>query len=222
MFPMEGSTMNKIFFRKRWLVIGISLFLILGASPPVQASEITDELKTVIDEVIDVVLDPKYKDDQKTRRDKMKGLIFPKFNFLEMGKRSLGAKNWKARSPEEKKTFVDIFGKLLESSYANKLESFSDEKIKYVDEIVKGKFAMVKTQVVRKNDSVSIDYKMIKTGDQWLIFDIVIEGVSAIKNYRSQFAKVIHDDSFDTLMEKLNAKIIKLQNGQNSEDENHI
>lgn len=185
--------------------------MILGAGKTVQASGITEGLKATIDQVIGVVTDPQYKDDRPTRRAKMKDLIFPKFNFVEMGKRSLGKKRWKERTPEERKAFVDLFGKLLENSYANKLESFSDEKIVYVDEIVKGRYAMVKTEVVRTNDTVSVDYKLIKSPEEWRVYDLVVEGVSLVKNYRSQFGKIIHNDSFDALMEKLNAKIKELE-----------
>jgi phospholipid transport system substrate-binding protein len=213
---MEGSTMKKIFFRNRLSVIGFSLVLILGAGKTVQASGITEGLKATIDQVINVVTDPQYKDDRATRRAKMKGIIFPKFNFLEMGKRSLGKKRWRERTPEERKAFVDVFGKLLENSYANKLENYSDEKINYIDEIVKGKYAMVKTEVVRKNDSINVDYKLIEGSNEWLVYDITVEGVSLIKNYRSQFGKIIHNDSFDALMDKLNAKVKKLE-----EDEDH-
>ncbi len=216
--------MYKLKLRNRWLVIGVSFALILGAGKAVQASAITDGLKTTIDQVISVVTDPQYQDDRQTRRAKMKGIIFPKFNFLEMGKRSLGSKRWKERSPEERKVFIDVFGKLLENSYANKLESYHDEKINYVDEIVKGKYAMVKTEVIRKNGTVNVDYKLIRGGGEWRVYDIVVEGVSMIKNYRSQFARIIHKDSFDTLMEKLNAKVDKLENGQdsNKDDEDKI
>jgi phospholipid transport system substrate-binding protein len=210
---MEGSTMKKIFFRNRWWIIGFSLMLILGAGKTVQASGITEGLKATIDQVIGVVTDPQYKNDRPTRRAKMKNIIFPKFNFLEMGKRSLGTKNWKEISPEERKAFVDLFGKLLENSYANKLESYSDEKINYVDEIIKGRYAMVKTEVVRKNDAVNVDYKLIDSPSEWLVYDIVIEGVSLIKNYRSQFGKIIHNDSFDVLMDKLDAKVKTLEAG---------
>ncbi len=210
--------MKKTLFRSPWLTLGISFVLILGAGKTVQASGITDGLKSTIDQVINVVTDPQYKNDRPTRRAKMKSIIFPKFNFLEMGKRSLGSKRWKERSPDERKAFVDVFGKLLENSYANKLENYRDEKINYVDEIVKGRFAMVKTEVMRKNGTVNIDYKLIKSGGDWRIYDIVIEGVSMIKNYRSQFAKIIYRDSFDTLMDKLNSKVNKLEN---SEDGNH-
>lgn len=216
--------MYQIIPRNPWLVIGISFALILSAGKAVQASSITDGLKATIDQVISVVTDPQYQDDRQTRRAKMKGIIFPKFNFLEMGKRSLGSKRWKERSPEERKIFIDVFGKLLENSYANKLESYHDEKINYVDEIVKGKYAMVKTEVIRKNGTVNVDYKLIRGGGEWRVYDIVVEGVSLIKNYRSQFARIIHQDSFDTLMEKLNAKVDKLEDGQdgNQDDEDKI
>jgi len=217
---MEGSTMKKIFFRYRWWVIGFSLALILGAGKTVQASGITEGLKATIDQVIGVVTDPQYKNDRPTRRTKMKNIIFPKFNFVEMGKRSLGGKHWQDISPEERKAFVDLFGKLLENSYANKLESYSDEKINYVDEIIKGKYAMVKTEVVRKNDSINVDYKLIESPGEWLVYDIVVEGVSLIQNYRSQFGKIIHNDSFNTLMEKLDAKVKTLEAGENVNAEN--
>jgi len=197
----------------------MSLFLILGVGKTVQASGITKGLKATIDQVIGVVTDPQLKNDRPTRRAKMKDLIFPKFNFLEMGKRSLGNKHWKAISPEERKAFIELFGKLLENSYANKLESYSDEKINYIDEIVKGRYAMVKTEVVRKNGTVNVDYKLIESPNEWRVYDIVVEGVSLIKNYRSQFGKIIHNDSFNTLMEKLNTKVKKLEVGEEAEDE---
>lgn len=216
---MEGLNMKKIFFRNRWWVIGISLFLILGAGKKVQASGITEGLKTTIDQVIGVVTDPQLKNDRPTRRARMKDLIFPKFNFLEMGKRSLGNKHWKKIKPEERKAFIDLFGKLLENSYANKLENYSDEKINYVDEIVKGRYAMVKTEVVRKNGTVNVDYKLIESPNEWRVYDIVVEGVSLIKNYRSQFGKIIHNDSFNALMEKLNTKVKKLEVGEETEEE---
>jgi len=192
------------------------MFLILGAGKTVQASGITEGLRATIDQVIGVVTNPQYKNDRSTRRAKMKSIIFPKFNFVEMGKRSLGKKRWKERTSAERKAFVDVFGKLLENSYANKLESYSDEKINYIDEIVKGRYAMVKTEVVRKNGTVNVDYKLIESPSDWRVYDIVVEGVSLIKNYRSQFGKIIHNDSFNTLMEKLNAKVKKLEAGESN------
>jgi phospholipid transport system substrate-binding protein len=208
---MEGLTMKNIFFRNRWWVIGFSLMVILGAGKTVQASGITEGLKATIDQVISVVTDPQYENDRTARRAKMKDIIFPRFNFVEMGKRSLGKKRWRERTPEERRAFVDLFGRLLENSYANKLESYSDEKINYVDEIIKGKYAMVKTEVVRKNDTVNVDYKLIKGSSGWRVYDLVVEGVSLVKNYRSQFGRIIHNDSFEALMDKLSTKVKSLE-----------
>ena len=78
---------------------------------------------------------------------------------------------------------------------------------------------MVKTEVVRKNGTVNVDYKLIESPNEWRVYDIVVEGVSLIKNYRSQFGKIIHNDSFNTLMEKLNTKVKKLEVGEEAEDE---
>ena len=185
--------------------------LVPVAQPSAEASAITDGLKSVVDQVIGVVADPQFKDDKKARRAKIRKIINPKFNYVEMGKRSL-AKNWRKLSPEEKKEFVGLFGQLLENSYASKIESYRDEKITYVDEIVKGKYAMVKTEVVRKNDSIGVDYKLLKLGDEWKVYDFIIEGVSMIRNYRSQFSKIIHKESFAKLMEQMSEKVQTLEN----------
>ena len=136
--------------------------------------------------------------------------------MLRWGKRSL-AKNWKKLSSEEKKEFVDLFAKLLENSYASKIESYRDEKINYVDEVVRGKYAMVKTEVVRKNENIGVDYKLLKQGDEWKVYDFIIEGVSMVRNYRSQFSKIIHRESFAKLMEQMSEKIQKLEDKINQE-----
>ena len=86
-----------------------------------------------------------------------------------------------------------------------------DEKIIYVGEIIKGKYAMVKTEVVRKNDSIGIDYKLLKTKNVWKVYDFIIEGVSMVRNYRSQFSKVIRKDSFAKLMEQMAEKVKTLE-----------
>ena len=129
-----------------------------------EATAITEDLKYVVDQVLLVVADPQFKEDKKARRAKIREIIGPKFNYLEMGKRSL-ARNWKKLSAEEKKEFVALFSTLLENSYASKIESYKEDQINYVSEVVKGKYAMVKTEVIRKNDKFGVDYKLLKKGD---------------------------------------------------------
>lgn len=206
-------------FRFSLGAFALAFALLLANASWALASAVTDGLKSTIDQVINVVTDPKYKGDSEARRAKLRSIINPRFDYIEMGKRSL-ARNWRDLSPQERKDFIDLFGQLLENSYANKIESYRDEKINYVDEIIKGKYAMVKTEIVRKNDVIGVDYKLINTGNEWLVYDFIVEGVSMIRNYRSQFNKIIHKDSFQVLMDKLSKKVGELEAGAaNDKDE---
>ena len=102
---------------------------------------------------------------------------------------------------------MELFGKLLENSYASKIESYNDEGIDYVDETIKGKYALVKTKIKRVDGTIDVDYKLIQENGSWRVFDFVIEGVSMIKNYRSQFNRIIKKESFEALKKKMTAKI---------------
>ena len=146
-------------------------------------------------------------------------MIGLRFNYKQMVMRSL-AKNYKDRSDKERKEFTSLFKKLLENSYASKIENYKDEKINYVDEKVKGKYAMVRTQIVRKDGVVDVDYKMLKDGGQWLVYDFVIEGVSLIRNYKSQFSKIISTESYSALVSKLSKKVDELEAKSNAGSDN--
>ena len=139
----------------------------------------------------------------------MRKVIDGKFNYTEMGRRSL-AKNWNGLSVEDRKEFIGLFSRLLENSYASKIESYRDEKIIYRDEIVKGNYAMVKTRIERADDKIDVDYKLKKSDGEWLIYDFVIEKVSMIRNYRSQFSKIIKRESYKALIDKLTTKLAEL------------
>ncbi|MBT6600775.1 MAG: ABC transporter substrate-binding protein [Nitrospina sp.] len=175
-------------------------------------SEITGKLKSTIDKVISIVKDENFKKDQKGRREALRKAIDERFDYRQMVIRSL-AKNWNSRSDQERQEFISLFKSLLENSYASKLEAYRDEKINYVGEVVKGEYALVKTEVVRQSSTVGVDYKLIQTDGDWQVYDFVIEGVSMIRNYRSQFTKIIRNDSYEILVEKLTAKIAELEQG---------
>lgn len=175
-------------------------------------SEITGKLKSTIDKVISIVKDENFKKDQKGRREALRKAIDERFDYRQMVIRSL-AKNWNSRSDQERQEFISLFKSLLENSYASKLEAYRDEKINYVGEEIKGEYALVKTEVVRQSSTVGVDYKLIQTDGDWQVYDFVIEGVSMIRNYRSQFTKIIRNDSYEILVEKLTAKIAELEQG---------
>jgi phospholipid transport system substrate-binding protein len=204
--------------RKRFCIhmVVISLMINLTVvSVCFACSEITNKLKNTINKVISTVNDEALKNDLPARRAILRKTINAQFNYRQMVMRSL-AKNWDVRSAEEQQLFIALFKSLLESSYANKLESFSDEKIIYLDEVVKGEYALVKTEVVRKATTVGVDYKLIRENGVWQVYDFVIEGVSMVRNYRAQFTKIIHKHSYEILVQKLTDKINTLEKGSSA------
>ncbi len=190
-------------------VIALMVSLVL-ASPCFADSGITGELKGTIDKVIKIVKDENLKNDKKSRRAALRKTIDERFNYRQMVMRSL-AKNWDSRSDQERQHFISLFKALLENSYARKIVSYSDEKINYLGETIKGKYALVKTQVVRPSSTIVVDYKLLQENGVWRVYDFVIEGVSMIRNYRSQFTKIIRKDSYKVLVQKLTDKINELE-----------
>ena len=187
------------------LVIHLSMVSVCFAG-----SEITSQLKGTIEKVIKIVKDDALKKDKQARRAALRKIIDERFNYRQMVMRSL-AKNWDALSDQERQEFTALFKSLLENSYANKLESYRDEQINYLGEVVKGEYALVKTEVVRKSTTIGVDYKLIQENGNWQIYDFVIEGVSMIRNYRSQFTKIIRRDSYEVLVQKLTDKINEIE-----------
>ena len=182
-------------------------------------TEITSELKKTIDQVITIVSDPEMKKNPSLRREKLRDTIGVRFNYRQMVMRSL-AKNYRERSDKEREEFTALFKKLLENSYASKIENYQDETIKYVKEQVKGKYALVNTEIVRKDGTINVDYKLINEDGKWTVYDFVIEEVSLIRNYRSQFSKIIKTESYGALVSKLSKKIKELESNQNKDSEN--
>ena len=187
-------------------VASITFFMTIALIEPINASGVTEGLKATINGVISIAKDEKYKNDKKARRAAIRRIIDLKFSYRQMSIRSL-AKNWNQRTAKEQKEFVILFGKLLENSYASKIEAYSNEVITYVDEVIKGKYALVKTKIIRVDGTIEVDYKLIRENGDWRIFDFVIEGVSMVKNYRSQFSRIIKKESFEALKKKMASKI---------------
>ena len=204
---------------KIYFTVAVVILLFFLELPITQASEITECVKETIDSVIDIVSREEFKNDAKKpqRRQLIREVVSKKFSYYEMSRRSL-AKHWKKRTPKEKKEFMSLFGKLLENSYANKIESYTDEKIIYVKELVKGNVALVKTIIQKNDDAIPVDYKLIKADNDWKIYDFIVEGVSMIRNYRTQFKKIIHKSSYEELVSKLKKKVDNISNNNVESD----
>lgn len=175
------------------------------------ANGVTDEVKKTVDEVVRIVSDKEMKKNDQKRRQALKKSISKIFDYSEMAKRSLG-KHWNPRSAAERKQFAELFASLLENSYASKIESYNNEKIVYLRETIDSDHAEVKSKVVTaKRDEFTLDYRMINQNGKWMVYDVVIEGVSLVSNYRTQFNKIITTDGYPVLVKKLQTKTDELK-----------
>jgi len=172
---------------------------------------VTDEVKKTVDEVVRIVSDKEMKKNDQKRRQMLKRSISVIFDYNEMAKRSMG-KHWNQRSAAEKKQFSDLFASLLENSYASKIESYNNEKIVYLKETIDSDHAELKSKVVTaKRDEFTLDYRLINQNGKWMVYDVVIEGVSLVSNYRTQFNKIIMADGYPALVKKLQTKTDELK-----------
>jgi phospholipid transport system substrate-binding protein len=172
---------------------------------------VTEEVKKTVDEVVRIVSDKEMKKNDQKRRQALKKTISRIFDYSEMAKRSLG-KHWNPRSAAERKQFTELFASLLENSYAGKIESYNNERIVYLKETIDSDHAEVKSKVVTtKRDEFTLDYRMINQDGKWMVYDVVIEGVSLVSNYRTQFNKIIAADGYPVLVKKLQTKTDELK-----------
>jgi phospholipid transport system substrate-binding protein len=186
-------------------VLALALALSIGTA---RAGVPTDQIKGTVDKALSVLKDPRLKPAARTkeRRDQLRQILFARFDFTEMAKRALGP-NWRRRSPQEQDEFVRLFADVLERTYAEIIESYSDEKILYLNERIDGAFADVGSKIVTsKGDEYSISYKAHLVADEWKIYDVVAENISLVNNYRSQFHRVIAKSSYEELVRRLRDK----------------
>jgi phospholipid transport system substrate-binding protein len=168
----------------------------------------TDQIKTTVDKALTVLRDPTLKPAAKVndRRDQLKQILFARFDFTEMAKRALGS-HWRRRTPQEQEEFVRLFTEVLEHAYADIIESYTDEKIVYVNERVDGPYADVGSKIsTAKGEEYSINYKAHLVSNEWKVYDVVAENVSLVNNYRSQFNRVISHSSYEDLISRLKNK----------------
>ena len=186
---------------------GVVLAGVLAAWPAAHAAAgaPTDQLKGAIDRVIKTIEDPALKVDGD-RRIAVRKIANEIFDFNEIARRSL-ARHWQTLSDRQREEFTALFSDLLERSYMSKIELYGGEKIVYASERTDGDGATVATRIIAKNGTeVPIDYRLLRRGDRWLVYDVNIEGVSLVSNYRTQFNKIIQTGSYNDLVQKLRTK----------------
>ena len=191
------------------LVVAVAFAGVVVAVAPARAGAPLEQLRLQVDRVLKLLDDPELKKESKAkdRRVAVRKIANEIFDFSETAKRSLG-RHWLARTPAERDEFVQVFTDLLERSYISRVELYGGEKIQYVsDTIEEGEQAKVQTKLVTKGGGeIPIEYRMHKKADRWLVYDVIIEGVSLVSNYRTQFNKIIQTSSFQELVKKMKSK----------------
>ncbi|PYM28212.1 MAG: organic solvent tolerance ABC transporter substrate-binding protein [Candidatus Rokuibacteriota bacterium] len=195
--------------RHAGLVVAVAFAGVVVAVAPARAGAPLEQLRLQVDRVLKLLDDPELKKESKAkdRRVAVRKIANEIFDFSETAKRSLG-RHWLARTPAERDEFVQVFTDLLERSYISRVELYGGEKIQYVsDTIEEGEQAKVQTKLVTKGGGeIPIEYRMHKKADRWLVYDVIIEGVSLVSNYRTQFNKIIQTSSFQELVKKMKSK----------------
>ena len=188
----------------------IGMIVILSLFVPVfaYAGSAFETVKGHAERVLEVLRDPALKPEsaKKVKKDRIRAISVKMFNFTELSKRTL-AQNWSRFSPDQQKEFIELYRSLLEDAYAEKILSFSDERIVFSKEIqLSEKTVEVQSTVFRKTGEIPIYYRVILKDGAWRVYDVVIEGVSLISNYRSQFREILSNKPPESLLETLRKK----------------
>ena len=178
--------------------------LVLGLAADAWAGPPTDQLRTYTDEVLKVLQNPALT--LPERREAVKHLAEDIFEVSETAKRALG-QHWLKRTPAEREEFVKLFANLLEQTYIARIDEFGGEKLRYVSEQIDGDRAIVRARITTKNGTeVPVESRLLQKETRWLIYDILVENLSLISNYRSQFDRVIRTTSYEELVKRLKTR----------------
>ncbi|OQX09307.1 MAG: hypothetical protein BWK76_22435 [Desulfobulbaceae bacterium A2] len=198
---------------KYFVVVCLGVLLAWNA-PAVAAEEgpVTAQLRPVVDRIIAVVTDPSMQGlgKRQLRRERVMIIAHERFDFEEMSRRVLGTA-WRDRSPEERRHFVARFTQLLEHAYIGRLEAYSGQAVEYQRERVKDDRAELQTLVREQGKEIPMNYILRRLGDQWMIYDVIIEGVSLVRNYMEQFQGILQKEGYAALLQQLEERIKTLE-----------
>ncbi|MGC2064356.1 MAG: ABC transporter substrate-binding protein [Thermodesulfovibrionales bacterium] len=201
--------MLRTYFTGALLMLSLTVPVIALAGLPL------DTVKSHSDKVLEILRDPSLKPEsaKQLRKDKLRAISEKMFDFTELSKRTL-AQNWKNLNPGQQKEFVELFTTLLGDTYADKILSYTDEKIVFSKEVsLNEKTVEVHSMVLRKTAEIPIYYRVILKDGAWRVYDVVVEGVSLTNNYRTQFREILSNKPPESLLETLRKKVGKSEPG---------
>lgn len=193
---------------KKSILLISALVVLAAVSVAAAVPRPTDQLREAVDRIIEVLRDKELSQEQILQE--VADLVRQKFDFWAMSQRTLGV-NWKKATRDEQQQFVRLFAKLLEDTYRGRIKAYTydDEHVEYIGERVRGTRAEVDTIVVA-NKEIPVSYKMRLKGEEWLVYDVIVEEVSLISNYRNSYAEIVRDEGFKGLLARMEKKIQEL------------
>lgn len=189
------------------IVLTVSATLVSLLPAAAWAGAPTDQIKASIDQVIRAIQDPALKPPSmaEERRAAIRKQAEALFDFTETGRRALG-RHWQELSDGQQREFVSLFTDLLERSYINRIEQYSGERIVYAGDSTEGETATVRTKFITKQSTeIPVDYRLLQRGDRWLVYDVYVEGISLVSNYRTQFDRIMRTASYSELVKRMRA-----------------
>jgi phospholipid transport system substrate-binding protein len=196
-----------------WGLVAVAVVLLSGVvADRAQAGEATDAMRGTIDEVLRILADKNLKQPSKAseRRQLLEKVVGERFDYQEMSRRSLGA-SWNNLSDKDKQEFVSLFQTLLVNTYADKIESYTGEGVQYMNERNEKEYAEVRTKVLTGKTEIPLDYRLLLKGSDWRVYDVVVDGVSLVNNYRGQFSKILRNGGYADLVDQLRKKSEKIK-----------
>lgn len=195
--------------RIRLWTFGACIACLLALAPAAHAGDTPmDTVKTGVNAVLDALRDPAYQGDENADalKARLSQIGHEFFDYVLLGQRALG-RNWRDFSTEQRKEFVQLFSSLLEQTYTDRLKAYSDEKVVFGKENkLTDKKAEVDTTIVQGNKEIPIKYRLYFREGQWQVYDVLVEGISVLRNWRSQFEKFLADKSPEDLLQRLREK----------------
>ena len=193
---------------RRCSIVMASLILAVGVAGGVWAGMPADQVRLQIERIVKVLADPGLKrpGHEHVRHAAVGKIVDETFDLREMTRRTLGP-HWQGLTEAERAEFVTLFGDLLDRAYFSRIAAYNGEKITVLGDSIDGELATVRTRIVTQQGvEVPVDYRMLHRGDRWVVYDVSIEGVSLVANYRAQFNRIIQTSSYQALVDKLRAK----------------
>ena len=191
------------------VTLALTILMIFLFNLPVWAGVPMDTVQANVNKVLDVLRDPKLKGEaaKEIKKKKLRTIYEQMFDDVELGKRTLG-RNWNSLSVPQRQEFVILFRQVLEKAYIDKILAYTNEKIVYEREtMISGTQAEIQTKVITASKEIHITYKVILKGGSWKVYDVVVENISLVLNYRTQFNDILAKNKPEELLEILRKKV---------------